>query len=217
MRTHVYQGLNRYQMISQYPRSAEITTKDNLCRNFVRMQFAHGTRHFDFCPQTFVLPAENDLFFKEWERTKGAPWIVKPAKAAQGRGIFVTDDFYEIPSATDYIDSLSGKVSSHYNRHGLATAKASYFPPKMKLKMGQSQSKINGGSNTMTVSRYIKNPLLLDERKFDLRLYVVVTSFNPLRIYLYEEGLCRIATVPYETGSDQVGIVDNVCFLRELD
>ena len=58
----------------------------------------------------------------------------------------------------------------------------------------------------MTVSRYIDNPLLLDGKKFDLRLYVVVTSFDPLRLYLYEEGLCRIATVDYQGGSDQVGL-----------
>ncbi|KAM8833594.1 tubulin polyglutamylase TTLL5 isoform 1-T2 [Synchiropus picturatus] len=48
------------------------------------------------------------------------------------------------------------------------------------------------------VSRYISNPLLIDEFKFDMRLYVVVTSYDPLLIYVYEEGLARFATVKYD-------------------
>jgi hypothetical protein len=47
------------------------------------------------------------------------------------------------------------------------------------------------------VERYINNPLLFDGKKFDLRLYVCVTSFHPLRIYIHEEGLVRLATEPY--------------------
>jgi tubulin polyglutamylase TTLL4 len=44
------------------------------------------------------------------------------------------------------------------------------------------------------VSRYISNPYLINRRKFDLRIYVCVTSFVPLRIYLLDDGLARFAT-----------------------
>uniref|UniRef100_A0AAR2M5X4 Tubulin--tyrosine ligase-like protein 5 n=1 Tax=Pygocentrus nattereri TaxID=42514 RepID=A0AAR2M5X4_PYGNA len=48
------------------------------------------------------------------------------------------------------------------------------------------------------VSRYISSPLLIDDFKFDVRLYVLVTSYDPIIIYVYEEGLARFATVKYD-------------------
>uniref|UniRef100_A0AAQ5XEH1 Tubulin--tyrosine ligase-like protein 5 n=1 Tax=Amphiprion ocellaris TaxID=80972 RepID=A0AAQ5XEH1_AMPOC len=54
------------------------------------------------------------------------------------------------------------------------------------------------------VSRYISNPLLIDEFKFDVRLYVLVTSYDPVLIYVYEEGLARFATVKYDRTSKNI-------------
>jgi Tubulin-tyrosine ligase family len=53
----------------------------------------------------------------------------------------------------------------------------------------------------MVVSVYIDNPMLIDGFKFDLRVYVALTSINPLRIYIYEDGLARFATQKYKQNS----------------
>lgn len=54
------------------------------------------------------------------------------------------------------------------------------------------------------VQRYLDRPLLIDGYKFDLRLYVVVTSFDPLKIYLNSEGLVRLATERYSTAPNKL-------------
>ena len=47
------------------------------------------------------------------------------------------------------------------------------------------------------MQRYIKNPLLLNGYKFDLRIYVLVTSVNPIEAFIYKEGFGRFSTQPF--------------------
>ena len=46
---------------------------------------------------------------------------------------------------------------------------------------------------------YVPKPMCLGGHKFDLRLYVVATSFNPLEVWLYEDGFARVATRPFSS------------------
>lgn len=52
------------------------------------------------------------------------------------------------------------------------------------------------------VQRYISDPLLIDGYKFDLRIYVVVLSYDPLKVYINDEGLVRLATERYSAKFD---------------
>ena len=53
------------------------------------------------------------------------------------------------------------------------------------------------------VQRYLSKPHLIDGYKYDLRLYVFINGINPLRIYLYKDGLARFATEPYQKPNEK--------------
>jgi hypothetical protein len=37
--------------------------------------------------------------------------------------------------------------------------------------------------------------LVVEKKKFDLRLYVLIKGFDPVEAYLYQEGMARFCTV----------------------
>jgi len=48
------------------------------------------------------------------------------------------------------------------------------------------------------VQDYLDKPHLINERKYVLRLYVLISSVEPLRVYLYNEGFAKLASDPYD-------------------
>jgi hypothetical protein len=108
-------------------------------------------------------------------------WICKPSASACGRGIRLVK-YKDVPR----------------------------LPMTIKVKDRSATAGINGETHTTrqrvwNVQEYIADPLCIEGRKFDLRVYVLVTSFDPLRVYVFREGLCRICTNKYDLDYDTLG------------
>lgn len=47
------------------------------------------------------------------------------------------------------------------------------------------------------MQEYLDRPHVVDDLKYDLRLYVLLYGISPMRVYVHEQGLARFATEPY--------------------
>jgi len=70
-------------------------------------------------------------------------------------------------------------------------------------------SDISQLQTSVCVQKYLLSPYLLaNQLKFDLRIYVLVTSWDPIRIFLYKDGLVRFCSEQYNPSPANV---DSMC------
>jgi tubulin polyglutamylase TTLL9 len=54
------------------------------------------------------------------------------------------------------------------------------------------------------VQRYIENPYLIGGKKFDIRAYVLVTSYYPLTVYIHRNGFCRFSNSQFSMNAKDI-------------
>ena len=202
----LFNNLHDYQWVNHFPYTKQISDKKDLYLNYIRMQAKFGAAEYSYHPPTFMFPEEYEEFtdcLDQWQEQSHPSalkkWIFKPNDTCSGFGIFIFD-------ATSWKTSPLQKQWENYKRdqrklgqtqHAAALQDSgSDDTPDDKSTKGtdkpQKRKIISG-----VICEYLDDPLLYKGYKFDLRIYVAITSFYPLKIYIYREGLARLATAKY--------------------
>ena len=56
--------------------------------------------------------------------------------------------------------------------------------------------------------RYIDRPYLIGGRKFDIRLYALVSSYSPLVVHIHRIGFCRFSNYQFSLAKEDIS---NIC------
>ena len=170
--------LNKFQRYNHFPCTWQIGRKDNLWRNYSEFLKTYGKDHFNYLPKTYILPDDIEKFKKE----------VYPLFKSKQEGGAIEEEEEGVE------ESEKNKKKSNKSKMFIIKPVASSRGRGIKL-----MANIASVPNKCLVSHYIDNPLIINKKKFDLRLYVVITGFAPLKIYLFEDGLVRFASVEYNS------------------
>jgi len=168
--------LEDHQRINHFRNNYELTRKDHMVKNLKRMQKQlqregrlEDAAMYDFFPTTYVVPQEYGLFYEEFKRNPTHTWIMKPVGRAQGKGIFL---FTKLSQINDW------KKDSKWRPNSGGVAGGDAEQEQVEMYVAQ---------------RYIDNPLLIGGKKFDMRLYALVTCFSPLTVWIYRSGFARFS------------------------
>lgn len=165
-----YGALLAFQRVNHIPNSRQLTRKDLLARHLDRLLGPAAS----VMPRSFALPQDYSAFV--------ACFASSSRHSRRSRGL-------EDPTA----------AAAHAHAH----AKDVWIIKPVESSRGRGIRLVDDVAHVLytepsVVQRYVRDPLLLRGHKFDLRLYVLVTTFQPhLEAFIYTEGLARFCTRPF--------------------
>ena len=137
-------------------------------------------------------------------------WLFKPADANRGRGVNLFNSIDQLKKLIlEHTSRAESKQFQNFaqnnNLHGTAGPTAMHGPqvPNAEEPTGAAvaqNAQINNASNVkadvFVLQKYIERPLLINQRKFDIRLWVMITPEH--KCFLFKEGYIRMAGTKYD-------------------
>ena len=153
---------------------------------------------YNFLPATFTLPSEYSLFVEHFKKIGGV-WIMKPVAGSLGKGIFLVSK----------LSQVSGWRPS------------SKWSDRDRERERERDPKEPAAGLPYIVQNYLSEPYLVGGKKFDLRIYCLVTSYQPLTCYVYRSGFARFTFQRYSMDTanmeDRAMHLTNVSIQKKSD
>jgi tubulin polyglutamylase TTLL6/13 len=163
-----YASVSRLQRVNQFPHCHKLSKKKFLALNLNAMR-QEEAEEYAFYPRSWVVPQQ----WAELKHIFGGPAASESSAAS---------------SAAASSQVLIVKSDSACEGRGIY------------LVSSLDQIELNnpdGTTRNLVVQEYLPRPLTLGGNKFDLRLYILLLSLQPLSVALFDDGLVRVCTESY--------------------
>jgi hypothetical protein len=164
------------------------------------------------CTFTMSLPSDRLAFLDAIKDSNGDAWVVKPPSSNQGKGISITADtsvLEQIASrkSTPAPDVADATCAAEADAVAVSTDLPSPALPRLLAPISKSHE---------IVQRYIANPMLLpQQRKFDLRVFMLWAKAEPTVVY-WHPGYARACIDQWQPIVAGAGEVNKFAHLTNL-
>lgn len=176
------------QFVNHIPNNDIITSKMRFLCTMRAHEESTGER-FPYHPSSYSSERAGEKLaaLAEAEAAPNALWILKPSRGLGGKGIEIVK--------------------------GAQALREKLFPPLRDV--AENPSRAPPPVEGWVVQRYIENPLLLQDKKFDMRVYCLVARTQP-QLWLFHPGYCKVALEKYEDNDldNRYAHLTNACVQR---
>lgn len=191
-----------------------VGTKDNVCLMSKRSEeiFKNISRDGSH-PRCFVFPEQSDSFMQYMDSVEKSNaqqcWLFKSTTGNTYGGLSIM--FYDIQRRqvvnlmVHVEDSMRrGTGPAFVHKHDQLISYKSYMSP---WPHGDKEAKKG------VFQRLVEQPLLIDGRSHSFRVFALVTSTFPLRLYVWPDSYCMVSRIPYKyvDTSNPTATLESVC------
>jgi tubulin polyglutamylase TTLL9 len=160
--------LSEHQRVNHFPNHVELTRKDLMAKNVKRSLKGAAKNGLD--------PAEYDFIPTTFILPNEGAMMLRHFR--ENGGMWIMKPIGRAQGKGIFLASKPNQIEAWMRDRGTQKAENCCY-------------------ENYVAQRYLDDPYLVGGKKFDMRIYAVCLSYNPLKVYLYREGFARFTNVRY--------------------